>query len=193
MSVTTFIAISGLTLGVINTGTTIYNVFFKKDPTPSLDVYYDNASWRYFPHNDKTQCQIHIDLTVIARNSTNGIKKIIFKNKNHTEVFGDMMEKNNSVTFFKIEDNVYGSNLFSKYNHEALREYIMNGNKNNRRDVRNIILQKDHAYSFSLVEKFNGQRYSDGYDDIPVDGWWIEILDSSNQKFEIQINFQYNT
>ncbi|MEK5304083.1 hypothetical protein NSQ69_25270 [Bacillus sp. FSL R10-2201] len=81
------------------------------------------------------------------------------------------MEKNNSVTFFKIEDNVYGSNLFSNYNHEALREYTMNVNKNNRRDVRNIILQKDHDYSFSLVEKFDGQRYSDGYDDIPVDGW----------------------
>lgn len=130
-----------------------------------------------------------IDLTVIPRNSNNGIKKIVFTNRNYDKVFGSMGDKQNSVKFYKIEDNIYGENLFSNFKHEELREFITKINKENRRDVRNINLPKDNAYSFSLVEKFDGQRYPDGYEDIPIDGWWIEIYDFSNQKFETEIKF----
>lgn len=113
-----------------------------------------------------------INLTVIPRNSTNGIKKIIFINKKYDEVFGGMEDKQNSVTFYKIEDNVYGENLFSKFNHDELKEFIMESNKENRRDVRNINLPQDNTYSFFLIEKFDGQRYPDGYEDIPND-WMV--------------------
>lgn len=189
MSITTVIAIAGLGLGIINTSTTIYKEFIKKNPSPSLEVHCDKALWRYYPGNDKTQCQMLIDLTVIPRNSANGIKKIVFINKKYDEIFGGMGDKQNWVTFYKIEDNIYGDNLFSKFNHDELKEFITEKNKDYRRDVRNINLPKDNAYSFSLVEKFDGQRYPDGYEDIPIDGWWVEIYDSSNKKFETEIEF----
>lgn len=130
-----------------------------------------------------------IDLTVIPRNSTNGIKKIIFINKKYYEVFGGIGDKQNSAIFYKIEDNIYGENLFSKFNHDELKEFITESNKENQRDVRNMNLPQDNVYSFSLVEKFDGQRYPDGYEDIPIDGWWVEIYDSSNKKFEVEIEF----
>ncbi|MBH0164613.1 hypothetical protein IHV12_06760 [Fictibacillus sp. 7GRE50] len=88
------------------------------------------------------------------------------------------------VTFYKIEDNIYGDNLFSKFNHDELKEFITEKNKDYRRDVRNINLPKDNAYSFSLVETFDGQRYPD------VHGWWVEIYDSSNMKF-VKLNLPY--
>jgi len=144
---TTVIAYAGLVLGVINTGTTVYKEFIKKSPSPSLEVYCDRALWRYHPSHGKTQCQIIIDLTVVPRNSTNGIKKIIFINKKHNEVFGEWSDEQNSVTFYKIEENLYGENLFRRFNHEELKDFITKSNKENRRDVRNINLSKDRIKS----------------------------------------------
>ena len=191
---TTIIAYAGLALGVINTSTTVYKEFIKKSPSPSLEIYCDRALWRYYPNHDKTQCQIIIDLTVIPRNSTNGIKKIIFINKKYDEVFGEWGDKQNAVAFYKIEENLYGDNLFRRFNHEELKVFITTeSHKENRRDIRNINLSKDSAYSFSLAENFDGQRYPDGWEDIPSEGWWIEIYDSANKKFEIEVEFNLTT
>lgn len=187
MNTTLLIAILGLVLGIINTFTTVYKEFLKKPPTPLLDIYCDYAYWRY--NYDKTQCQVLIDLTVVPRIQANSIKKIVFINKEHTEFFGNWGDEINYVTFYKIEENIYGKHLFLKHNYEELRNVITGENKDSRRDVRNINLPLDFAYSFSLCEQFEGVRLPDGYEDIPSSGWWVQIFDSYNNCFEQPVEF----
>ncbi|MFS0673664.1 hypothetical protein AB1K81_10690 [Ornithinibacillus sp. 179-J 7C1 HS] len=127
---------------------------------------------------------------MVPRVHANMVKKITFINKKHSEVFTAFDDKSNYVHFYKIEENLYGKKIFSKHSFDRLKELITETNKANRKDVRNINLPENFAYSFTLCEKFDGARYPDSYEDLPNDGWHIQTLDSYKEVFEVPIEFE---
>ena len=185
---TVVIAFIALILSLINTGILIYKEFFKKEPTPRLDVTCDHA-WMRSLDSHRTHVAVQINASIRAVNGLNTIKQVKMIHNGPHPVFGSFgSEKNDQL--FQRSYNYWNVNVLKKFNTEELDTRLNNDNKDhNYTELFNLSITENQSISISLIDRFSGFRFPDGYEDIPMAGWTLEITDGTNQKYSCEFDF----
>ncbi|WP_164670245.1 hypothetical protein [Virgibacillus doumboii] len=187
--ITICIAIAGFLLGLTNTSILVYKEFFKKEKEPSFEVKCDEALIRDLEGN-KWNVDIQLNATIRAVDGKNTIKKVEMIHSGRNAVFGSMGAGYKHQTFRKSYD-YWNYNFLDKYNDLDSFESKLNELNTNKRYVNlfNLSIEEGQSISISLIDRFVGFRFPDGYEDIPKNNWFLEVTDSQDNKYGTSFNF----
>lgn len=187
--ITICIAIVGVLLGLTNTTILVYKEFFKKKKEPSLEVKCDEALIRDLD-GKKWNVDIQINATIRTVDGKNTIKKVEMIHSGTEAVFGSMGTGYKHQTFRKSYD-CWNYNFLDKYNDPDSFEIKLNELNTNKEYVNlsNLAIDEGQSISISLVDRFVGFRFPDGFEDIPRSNWILEVTDSQDNKYSTSFNF----
>jgi len=187
--ITICIAIAGFLLGLTNTSILVYKEFFKKEKEPSLEVKCDEALIRDL-EGKKWNVDIQINATIRAVVGKNTIKNVEMIHSGTEAVFGAMGAGYKHQTFRRSYD-CWNYNFLSRYNDPDNFENKLNQLNTNNEYVKlsNLPIDEGQSISISLLDRFVGFRFPDGYEDIPKDNWILEVTDSKDNKYSTSFNF----
>ncbi|PFO12701.1 hypothetical protein COJ70_24340 [Priestia megaterium] len=187
--ITIGIAIAGFLLGLTNTGILVYKEFFKKEKKPSFEVKCDKALIREIGGN-RWNVDIQINATIRAIDGKNTIKKVEMIYSGTEAVFGVMGAGYKHQTFGKSYDYWNCNFLYEYKDPESFENKLKELNTNNEYvKLSNLPLDESQSLSISLIDRFVGFRFPDGYEDIPKGNWILEVTDSEDNKYSTSFDF----
>lgn len=192
--ITICIAILGVLLGLINTSILVYKEFFKKEKEPSLEIVCDEALIRDL-EGKKWNVDIQINATIRAIDGKNTIKKVEMIHSGTEAVFGSLGTGYKHQTFRRSYD-YWNYNFLDNFNDPdsfAVKLNELNTNKEYL-NLSNLAINEGQSISISLIDRFEGFRFPDGFEDIPKSNWILEVTDSKDNKYNTTFNFvDYNS
>ncbi|MED3689809.1 hypothetical protein P4534_13450 [Peribacillus butanolivorans] len=187
--ITICIAIAGFLLGLTNTAILVYKEFFKKEKEPSLEVKCDEALIRDL--EGKTwNVDLQINATIRAVDGKNTIKKVEMIHSGTEAVFGTMGVGYKHQTFRRSYD-CWNFNFLNEYNDpDSFKSKLDELNTNDKYvKLSNLPIDDGQSISISLIDRFVGFRFPDGYESIPKSNWILEVTDSKDNKYSTSFNF----
>lgn len=182
MKITDITAIIAIVLSLINLGIVLKKEIFK--PKPSLKFYIKNAQIRYW-ERDHSVAQIVINISMTPLIKYNGIKEIYLENevdKCFGTTYSDKTNSEKVLWFY----NLYSMDIFEQVGVNEFEDYVKKEN-GKRHCVEEIASNVDVPYNFTLMDIFVGNRYPDGYEDFPEEGFCLKIIDFFDNKYNIPL------
>lgn len=164
-ALTPIAAFGGFALGIINLGIIVYKDFIRK---PHLRAELVSFSTRYV-HAGEYQMQLNIRL--FAKDGLITIKEV--KLKNEFDFVGDIFSGRNEITFFrgiplnKLDIKQIEEQSFLKQVKDAFSTISF--------PMTDLKVQKDEIKSITFMDNIITVRQSDGYDELPLYRWRLEI------------------
>jgi hypothetical protein len=162
-----FAAFGGLLLGLLNLAITLYKEFYKKGTLSvellTCDVKNINEGLYHF----------QIDLRFSAKHDLVQLKQVSIGNPR--KVFGEFSYNNSELEVLRYAIKQTHSSVVRDTKDDAFKSTVDDLYKD-RISMLDYIIEKDKQSTLTFAGPLTTFRYSDGNEDLPIDGWYIKVM-----------------